>query len=175
VSPQPETGELLNARDARRLDAQLDHLRRELSLVGAPPELEARLAKAFAAHRRGGGGAGGWRGRLAEALAPGAALAASMGLALWMLFAPVLPLGTSPSVPAAALGEPMDEQSPFIALQSLEQIALEPRARVVQTTVPRMILAAYGVPVSPEVAGETMRAEMLVSANGQPLAMRFIP
>jgi hypothetical protein len=92
-----------------------------------------------------------------------------------MLFAPVLPLGTSPSVPAAALGEPMDEQSPFIALQSLEQIALEPRARVVQTTVPRMILAAYGVPVSPEVAGETMRAEMLVSANGQPLAMRFIP
>ena len=66
-------------------------------------------------------------------------------------------------------------ETPFIALQSLEQIALEPQPRLIETAVPRMWLASYGVPVSPEVAGDSLRAEMLVSANGQPLAMRFLP
>ena len=68
-----------------------------------------------------------------------------------------------------------DDAGPFIALQSLEQIALEPRPRLIEAAIPRMWLAAYGVAVSPELAGDSLRAEMLVSANGQPLAMRFLP
>jgi hypothetical protein len=37
------------------------------------------------------------------------------------------------------------------------------------------MLGSIGVDVAPEVAGETIRAEMLVSASGQPLALRFTP
>lgn len=157
------------------LDTQFDHLRRELFLVSAPPAMEAKLAAAFAAHHRRQAGAARWRGLIGQTLAPGFAVAASIGMAAWMLFAPVAPMLQSPAAPVASLGDRIDEQTPFIALAPLERIALEPKPRVVRTTVPRMMLASYGVPVSPEVAGEQMRAEMLMSAGGQPLAMRFIP
>ncbi len=165
------TGESMSPLAAQALDAQLDHLRRELSLVSAPPALETRLASAFAAHHRRQAGIARWRGLLGPALAPGFAVAASLGLAVWMMLAPVAPMLQSPAAPVASLGD----ETPFIALAPLERIALEPKPRVVQTTVPRMMLASYGVAVSPEVAGEQMRAEMLLSAGGQPLAMRFIP
>jgi len=36
-----------------------------------------------------------------------------------------------------------------------------------------MLLASLGVPVSPDVVGETVKAEMLVSAADQPLALRL--
>jgi hypothetical protein len=69
----------------------------------------------------------------------------------------------------------IDTETPFIALQSLEQIALEPQPHLIKANVPRMMLASYGVPVNPESAGDSVRAEMLVSASGQALAMRFVP
>lgn len=153
------------------LDAQFDHLRREMSLVAAPPALEAKLTTAFAAQQRKKAAATGWRGMIGQTLAPGFAVAASVGMAAWMMLAPVAPMLQAPATLVASLGD----DTPFIALAPLERIALEPKARVVQTTVPRMMLASYGVAVSPEVAGEHMRAEMLMSAAGQPLAMRFIP
>jgi hypothetical protein len=153
------------------LDAQFDQLRREMSLVAAPPALEAKLASAFATHQRKKSSAARWQGLVGQALAPGFAVAASIGMAAWMMLAPVAPMLHAPTAPVASLGD----DTPFIALAPLERIALEPKARVVQTTVPRMMLASYGVAVSPEVAGEQMRAEMLMSAAGQPLAMRFIP
>ncbi|MBL8520114.1 MAG: hypothetical protein JNK75_05515 [Betaproteobacteria bacterium] len=161
----------LSPRAEQALDTQFDHLRRELSLVAAPPALEGKLAAAFAAHHRRQAGAARWRARLGEVFAPGVAVAASLGMAAWMMLAPVAPMLQSPAAPVASLGD----DTPFIALASLERIALEPKPRVVQTTVPRMMLASYGVAVSPEVAGENMRAEVLMSAAGQPLAMRFIP
>jgi hypothetical protein len=161
----------LSSKAEQALDAQFDHLRREMSLVAAPPALEAKLAAAFATQQRRKAAATGWRGMVGQTLAPGFAVAASMGMVAWMMLAPVAPMLQAPSAPVASLGD----DTPFIALAPLERIALEPKARVVQTTVPRMMLASYGVAVSPEVAGEQMRAEMLMSAAGQPLAMRFIP
>ncbi|MBL8515076.1 MAG: hypothetical protein JNJ55_13875 [Betaproteobacteria bacterium] len=168
---KPSTGESVSQYASEALDAQFDHLRRELALVAAPPALETKLAAAFAAHQRKKAAAAGWRGVIGQVLAPGFAVAASVGMAAWMMFAPVAPMLHSPASPIASLGD----DTPFIALAPLERIALEPKPRVVQTTVPRMMLASYGVAVSPEVAGEQMRAEMLMSAAGQPLAMRFIP
>ena len=75
----------------------------------------------------------------------------------------------------AAGSAQMFANTPFIALQSLEQIALEPAPHLIETAVARMWLAAFRVAINPEAAGDSMRAEMLVSASGQPLAMRFLP
>jgi len=61
----------------------------------------------------------------------------------------------------------------FVALDSLERIEAEPDARLVETEVPRTALAPLGVPVSPENAADTVRAEMLVAADGHPLAVRL--
>lgn len=97
-------------------------------------------------------------------------------MASWMMLSP-LPqaiddVGTDT---VAALAYASDAANPFIALQSLERIAMEPTPRLIAANVPRTSLAAYGVPINPEIAGQSVRTEMLVAANGQPLAMRFVP
>ena len=67
-----------------------------------------------------------------------------------------------------------DDDHEFIALESAERIEQEPDARVVQANVPRAALASLGVPVTPQNAGEPVRAEMLVGADGAPLALRLV-
>ena len=62
----------------------------------------------------------------------------------------------------------------FIALASAERIEQEPNAQIVQTDLPRTALASLGVPLSPDNAGEFVRAEMLVGADGSPLALRLV-
>ncbi|MBL8525639.1 MAG: hypothetical protein JNN20_18310 [Betaproteobacteria bacterium] len=159
----------LNAEQQNRLDANLDSLRSATEPMAMPAAFEAKLMSAFKAHhakkRR--------REILAQWFAPGFALAASVGMSAWMVLAPM----AQPALDAGpdAMTMLANAETPFIALQSLEQIALEPQPRLIETAVPRMWLASYGVPVSPEVAGDSLRAEMLVSASGQPLAMRFLP
>lgn len=66
-----------------------------------------------------------------------------------------------------------DDKGVFIALDSLERIEREPNPRLVETEVPRTSLASLGVPLTPENAGQPVRAEMLVAADGQPLALRL--
>jgi hypothetical protein len=44
---------------------------------------------------------------------------------------------------------------------------------MVAADVPRASLAALGVPLTPENAGDSVRAEMLVAADGRPLALRL--
>jgi hypothetical protein len=61
----------------------------------------------------------------------------------------------------------------FIALESPERIEQEPAPRMVETEVSRSSLAPLGVPLTPENAGDTVRAEMLLGADGQPLALRL--
>ena len=61
----------------------------------------------------------------------------------------------------------------FIALDSFERIEAEPAPRLVETEVPRTMLAALGLPATPENAGDAVRAEMLVGAGGEPLALRL--
>jgi len=149
-----------------QLDRQLGQLREELEHQQTPARVEATLLQAFARHQRKS-----WFGRVGLWLAPAAGLAASVGMAAWITLAPMTnaPIGTDPPNTVA-----IDDQSPFLALQSLERIAAEREPRLIETAVPRTMLASLGIPVDPEVAGESMRAQMLVSAEGQPLAMRFL-
>lgn len=91
----------------------------------------------------------------------------------------VIALGLSLQAPTrVALDGPaairFDEGAEFIALESAERIEQEPNAQVVQAEVPRASLASMGVPLSPDNAGESVRAEMLVGADGSPLALRLV-
>jgi hypothetical protein len=67
----------------------------------------------------------------------------------------------------------IDNGAAFIALDSFERIEAEPAPRLVETEMPRTMLAALGLPVTPENAGDAVRAEMLVGAGGEPLALRL--
>jgi hypothetical protein len=108
-----------------------------------------------------------WQSRVAHWFAPGLGLAASVGMAAWIALLPP-PLAIVP--PSSAFID-----TPFIALGPLESIALEAKPRLIQTEVPRMWLAEFGVAVNPETASEKIHAEMLIGAAGQPLAVRFTP
>jgi hypothetical protein len=146
------------------LDLKLDALRGELATLRAPGALEDALMLRFREQR-----ARATRPRLWWM--PPLALAATIAVVSWMLRGPlpesrVTPLTTT----AAAESDP----GPFLALRPLERIALEPGTTVVATQFPRALLADWGLPVSPDRAGEPVRAEMLYSRDGEPLAVRLI-
>jgi hypothetical protein len=101
----------------------------------------------------------GWAGGLGSA--------AAAALAVLVLRAP-LPGAAGVDTLAHA-----DDGGAFIALASHERIAQEAAPRMLEATLPRTELAALGVPVSPETAGDVVRAEMLVGADGAPLALRL--
>ncbi|MCA1858222.1 hypothetical protein LE190_20130 [Massilia oculi] len=96
--------------------------------------------------------------------------------ALCSLTVVVLLLARSPHQAVSVGGQPLvgfDGGAAFVALDSLERIAAEPDAQLVEAEVPRTVLAPLGVPLSPENAADTVRAEMLVAADGHPLAVRL--
>ena len=96
--------------------------------------------------------------------------------ALCSLTAMAVLLALSPHQSVSVGGPPLigiDGGAAFVALDSLERIEAEPDARLVEAEVPRTALAPLGVPVSPDNAADTVRAEMLVAADGQPLAVRL--
>jgi hypothetical protein len=143
---------------------KLDEVRNELAAVRAPDALEAALVARFRATRTATSRPRLW-------WMPPLALAATIAVVSWMLRGPlpesrVAPLTTT----AAAESDP----GPFLALRPLERIALEPGTTVVATEFPRALLADWGLPVSPDRAGEPVRAEMLYSRDGEPLAVRLI-
>lgn len=90
--------------------------------------------------------------------------AAALAVLLW---AGVLlrPLAPQPSAPAPA---------PFLALAPLDSIAAARDAVVVPAQVPRAQLADYGLPIDPARADQPARAELLMSAHGVVLAVRFV-
>ena len=156
----------LSAEDNQQLNDALQRLQSQLSSLNAPPALEAKLLRAFDRQHR----TQGWSQNIGEWFAPGTAIAASLVFSMWLL------LGTTPTALVNPIQQPFADSNsvgPFIALQSIEQISLEPNPRVIETQLPKMMLASLGVPVSPDVVGETVKAEMLVSAAGQPLAIRL--
>jgi hypothetical protein len=146
------------------LTSRLDELKGELSREHAPDHLEARLAAQFRARRARPQRPSLW-------WMPPLALAATVALVSWMVRSP-LPLPTD--MPAQSLIAGESDPGPFLALRPLERIALEPGATVVATEFPRALLADWGLPVSPERAGEPVRAEMLYSAQGEALAVRLL-
>ena len=148
------------------LDLKLDELKRELSEHGAPAAMQAALVARFRQTKPTTTRPRFW-------WMPPIALAATIAVTSWMIRGPVPPSGQLVALapPTSTLeGDP----GPFLALQPLDRIAAEPGKRVVATEFPRALLADWGLPVSPDRAGEPVRAEMLYSADGEPLAVRIL-
>ncbi len=159
----------MNTEDDRNPDlaAPLDALRAAMAGIDAPRGVEKELMDAFAKQfppRR-------WY----HALSPAQwGVAGGVGsTALVALLAMTMSLNAHG--PAADGLAPLADEGPaFIALEPAERIAQEANVRVLETDVPRAALASMGVPVSPENAGDSVRAELLVGADGAPLALRLL-
>lgn len=85
-------------------------------------------------------------------------------------------LALSPHQAVRVGGQPfvsIDKGGAFVALDTLERIESEPDAQLVEAELPRTELASLGVAVNPGNALDTVRAEMLVAADGHPLAVRL--
>jgi len=153
--------------DLPHLDDRLAQLRTATMHLDAPRCVEKELMQAFTAQfarRRP------WYRRLGllEWSAAGVCAVLTAGVLGLLLVPPRLADG----LPDSALVR-IDNGAAFIALDSFERIEADPAPRLVETAMPRTILAALGLPVTPENAGEDVRAEMLVGAGGEPLALRL--
>ncbi|PWF46687.1 hypothetical protein [Massilia glaciei] len=143
-------------------------LRAQLATHAAPPRVEQALMTAFAKQRRPRR----WHHALsARHWGMAGGLGACMMALLVFTLAP-----TAPSAPGAA-PLPMiddDDGGAFLALAPLERIEREAAPQMVEADLSGAALASLGVALTPETAGDTVRAEMLVSAEGQPLALRLV-
>jgi hypothetical protein len=156
--------------DNPELDTRLAQLRSALAGVDAPRCVEKELMQAFNsqfARQRP------WYRRLGllEWSATAACLLVTAAVFGLLMLPPRL-AGESQLLQLQPLVR-IDSGAAFIALDSFERIEAEPDPRLVETEVPRTMLAALGLPVTPENAGEAVRAEMLVGAGGEPLALRL--
>jgi len=159
-----DTDSLLDPAREAALDASLRELRLAMPAVTAPAALEAPLLAKFRRNARPARPNLWW--------IPPLALAATIALVSWIIRGPLPSMDAA--VQAQALVNNPSDDAPFLALRPLERIALEPGTTVVATEFPRALLADWGLPVSPDRAGEPVRAEMLYSADGEALAIRLI-
>lgn len=148
------------------LQPRFAQLRAELQAHNAPPGVEKELMDAFRkqhAPRR-------WYQRISPGswglAGVGSACAAALVLMVTLQGARQRGGDTLPLVYR-------DGGAAFIALDTLERIENEPAPRLVEAELPGSALADAGVPVSPENAGRQVHAEMLVSSDGEPLAVRL--
>jgi hypothetical protein len=156
----------MNDNPDARLAAAFTALRGELAGIDTPRCVEKELLQAF--HRQ---------------FKPKRRWYQALSLPQWgtagalcSLTAVVLLLAQSPHQAVSVGGQPLvsfDNGGAFVALDSLERIEAEPDAQLVEAEVPRTALAPLGVTVSPDNAADTVRAEMLVAADGHPLAVRL--
>lgn len=149
------------------LDGQLAELRTAMAGLHAPRGVEKELMAAFTQRHAKKP----WYHQVSPAqwrIAAGiGSVAMVVAVALLALHAPAQP-------GAAGAGLLYQEDGGyFIALDSLERIEREAEPTMIEAELPRTELASLGIPVTPENAGDTVRAEMLVSAEGQPLAVRL--
>ena len=151
------------------LPSPFDALRDEMATLNTPPGVRQQLMAAFASRqhrpRR-------WYQRLSTAqwgVAGGLGATAAVLLA----FAPALLAPSQPAGETTTALAARDDRGAFVALASFERIEQDPAPRMVEATVPRTTLASLGVPVSPENASDLVLAEMLVGADGRPLALRL--
>jgi hypothetical protein len=154
--------------DTPELDHQLAQLRVGMAGIDTPRCVEKELMQAFTAQfaqRRP------WYRRLGllEWSAAGIGSLVSVAVAGLLLMSPHL----SNRLHERNALVRIDNGAAFIALDSFERIEAEPAPRLVETELPRTMLAALGLPVTPDNAGDAVRAEMLVGAGGEPLALRL--
>lgn len=155
---------------AHQRDPLFDALRAEMETLDTPRGVEKELMQAFARQFPRRRWYQAWPPR-GWALGGGIAAVAVTALLL------TLALPARHADPLAGAGRaPIargDEGGLFIALDSLDRIESEPAPRMVETDVPRSSLAALGVPLTPDNAGDSVRAELLLASDGQALALRL--
>lgn len=157
-----------------QLDAALRTLRDQMQQVDTPRAVEDALLAAFARqHPPPSPTKPRWRRPWSvPAWGAGVGLAGLAGA----VFTIMLVLATPSQRPAPAqVTASRDDGADFVALVSAEHIAEEPAPQLIETDVARTALAALGVPLSPDNAGEFVRAQFLVGADGHPLALRLLP
>lgn len=153
-----------------RLAGRLDELKAALAAATPPARLEDSLVSAFRVQA-------GRQRRAARPLLwwmPALAMVATLAIASWMVRNPAVQPAAGPAFEFFTVPAARNDPGPFMALKPLDRIALEPQATVVATEFPREMLAQWGLPVAPERVGEPVRAEMLYSAEGEPLAIRIL-
>jgi hypothetical protein len=158
------------------IDPLFDALRGEMAKLDAPRGVEKELMQAFARQFP-------QKKRWYQHLAPGSALqrwllagglsTAVTAITVFSLLLHNPRLAADPDGASRALLSRDGNGGLFIALEPSERIEQEPAPRVVETEVSRSSLARLGVPLTPENAGDTVKAEMLLGADGQPLAVRL--
>ncbi|MFD2365553.1 hypothetical protein [Pseudoduganella sp. GCM10020061] len=148
------------------LQPRFAQLRGALQAHNAPPGVEKELMDVFRKQHA--------RRRWYQRLSPGSWGLAGVGSACAAVLVLMVTLqGARPGADEALPLVYRDGGTAFIALDSLERIEAEPSPRLVEAELPGSALAEAGVPVSPETAGRTVRAEMLVTGDGEPLAVRL--
>jgi hypothetical protein len=157
----------------RILNPHTQALRKELQELVVPGDVEASLLTAFEKRfpKRSW-----WQRWAAVQWRIAGGVAASALAVMVFVKSPVRPDVIDPAVSQLTEMEgDMYEDIPFVALNSGEEILKQDSMRIVRADVPHTMLAAMGVTVNPQVAGDSSRAEMLVGANEEYLAVRFLP
>jgi hypothetical protein len=154
------------------LDAALHCLREQTTLLAAPRAVEDALMAAFAEQQRKEKKARWWHRIAVPAWHSGIGLAGLGAAVLAVMLVLAVP-PRLPQLPAMAQASE-DDDGAFIAIASAEHIALEPAPQLIETEIARTALAGLGVSLSPDNAGDLVRAQVLVGADGQPLALRLL-
>lgn len=152
-----------------RVDAALRTLREQTASLETPRAVEDALLAAFAQqHAPPRRWYQAWRRPRWNA---GIGLAGLAAAVLAVMLAVSVPAPMPPAQHTASVEDGGD----FFALETAERIAMEPAPQLVETEVARTSLAGLGVPLSPDNAGDLVRAQFLVGADGHPLALRLLP
>lgn len=150
------------------LDQQLSLLRKDLQELNTPTAIEQTLLQAFAKQQAKEKKQTRSR-RLRPWLAGLLTLGGSFGLVILTVMFPASQHQLTPASSAVS----NSDLPPFVALVPMERLD-EGTPHMMETEVPAAWLASLGMPVSPEIAGEMVRAQMLVDEEGSPLAMRLL-
>jgi hypothetical protein len=157
--------------DDAALDARLARLGTAVTALDTPAGVELALMRAFHALHPAPRP---WYRRLnlPEWSAAGVGALVSAAVVAVLLTAP--PPARQAGEPGSIAGWPpaSDEGAAFVVLDdALPEDAVD--AQLVETELPRTLLAGLGVALTPDNADQAVRAEMLVSAAGEPLALRL--
>jgi len=153
--------------DTVALSRVLGDAAQELRHLQPPDELRQRVAASWHATRVAPRAR--WRVPLTARWSGAALCGLAFGLSLWLL---TLPPGAQPEVPEPAASGFV----PLVGPERWRQLAGDGAtpAWVVTTEMPRERLASIGLPFDPARAAEPVRAELLMHASGDVIALRVI-
>lgn len=190
-------GECPHCRELLERETALQLALANLALAAIPVSaaLEERVLDAFDDHRRGR------RPRRLAWIAAAACLALMAVAAAWIAAGPKqevarVPMPAAPAPPElAAIAPPQpkmaaaarparparvvspraEPEADFVPLPFAAPLFPRERAQVLRVNMPRAALAGFGLPVNPEQALDSVRADLIVGEDNVARAIRFVP